>query len=283
MMVGGFVIVAMAALLWMVAQFGELPIAVSKHKSFEVVVQFPSAFGVRESTPVLFCGYQVGKVTHVRYPEETEDPQGNTYHQVKIHIGIEKKYKRIPDTAEFRLMKRSMGSSYIDIVVDPTVAAAGVLKSKMAVIQGIQGTPTDLIPLKVQQKLEMLLERASSLASNVDKIVGDEVNQNNIRTTLENTTVLTAQATETLKSIHKLSGLGQEKVQVLAEQISETLSDTRAFMAKFTEGNGSAAKLLNDGQLYENLLESTSELQMALDQLKRLAAEAREKGIKIKL
>ena len=117
----------------------------------------------------------------------------------------------------------------------------------------------------------------------LDKIVGDEANQNNIRTTLENTTVLTAQATETLKSIHKLSGLGQEKVLVLAEQISETLSDTRAFMAKFTEGNGSAARLLNDGQLYENLLESTSELQMALDQLKRLAAEAREKGIKIKL
>ena len=282
-MVGAFVIVAAVALLWVVAVSGELPVAVSKHNSFEVVVQFPSVSGVRESTPVLFCGYQIGKVTQVQYPQQVEDINGLMYHQVKVHIGIEKRYTSIPDHAQFLLMNRSMGSSYVDIVVDPTVKIAGVLKANMDVIQGSKGTSTDLIPLEVQEKLELLLEKASSLASSVDEIVGDDANRNNIKQTLENVTVMTAQATETLKSIHEFSGLGQEKVQVLAEQISETLVDTRNFMAKFTEGDGSAARFLNDGQLYENLLESTDELQMALDQLKKLAAEAREKGIKIKL
>ena len=49
-----------------------------------------------------------------------------------------------------------------------------------------------------------------------------------------------------------------------------------------SEGGGSAGKLLNDGRLYENLLDSSQELSLALEQLKELAAQAREKGIKIK-
>jgi hypothetical protein len=60
------------------------------------------------------------------------------------------------------------------------------------------------------------------------------------------------------------------------------LQDFRDVLAKAQKGDDTAAKLLNDGRLYENLLDSSQELKMALEQLKKLAAEAREKGIKIK-
>jgi len=54
-------------------------------------------------------------------------------------------------------------------------------------------------------------------------------------------------------------------------------------LARAREGDGTAARVLNDGRLYENLLDSSRELEMALEQLKILAAEAREKGIRLKL
>ena len=57
---------------------------------------------------------------------------------------------------------------------------------------------------------------------------------------------------------------------------------TKRASTDINEGEGSAAKVINDGRLYENLLDSSKELQMALEQLKILAADAREKGIKLK-
>jgi phospholipid/cholesterol/gamma-HCH transport system substrate-binding protein len=56
----------------------------------------------------------------------------------------------------------------------------------------------------------------------------------------------------------------------------------RQMMAKIESGNGTLGKLVHDGRLYENLLESSHELEMALEQLRHWATDAREKGIRIK-
>ena len=100
--------------------------------------------------------------------------------------------------------------------------------------------------------------------------------------TLANVTAATKQATMTLKSIQDFSDNGSDAIVTSAEQLNNILVEFNKVLVKLNEGDGSAAKLLNDGRLYENLLDSSQELQMALDQLKKLAAEAREKGIKIK-
>ena len=52
---------------------------------------------------------------------------------------------------------------------------------------------------------------------------------------------------------------------------------------KINSGDGTAAKFVNDGRLYENLLENTEQLEVLIQNLKDLVAEYRAKGIKVKL
>jgi ABC-type transporter Mla subunit MlaD len=47
MVVGVFMVLAMAAFLWMLWRFRELPLAAGKLRSYEVLVYFPEAPGFR--------------------------------------------------------------------------------------------------------------------------------------------------------------------------------------------------------------------------------------------
>ena len=118
--VGIFVIVAVAALVWLIFKFGDLPATVSRFRSFEVYVQFPKAPGVEQDTPVQFCGYQIGRVTQVMAPEIRQDGKPDAiYHQSIVVLSIDKKYGTIPSNVEIKLMTRGLGSSYIELTVDP--------------------------------------------------------------------------------------------------------------------------------------------------------------------
>lgn len=280
--VGGFVIIAICAFLWMVAIFGELPVAATKFRSFEIVVQFPAAYGIQEKTPVYYLGYPIGKVISVGAPQQVEAPDGKKYHQIIAGLAIDNKYNFIPSNVKIKVMRRSMGSSFVELF-DPEVPADTFLREGMGRIQGSVGSTNEFIPEKTQKKLEVLVVRISSLATSIDAIVGDKDNQQNIKETLANFTDVSQQAAMTLKSIRDFTNAGTNTLEETSESLNNTLKQINTLLAKVSEGNGSAAKLLNDGRLYENLLESSEELKMALEQLKILAAEARDKGIKIKL
>ena len=68
-----------------------------------------------------------------------------------------------------------------------------------------------------------------------------------------------------------------------SESLNKTLKEVNALISMVNKGDGTVSRLLNDGRLYENLLESSKELKLALEQFKIFAAEAQEKGLKIKL
>jgi phospholipid/cholesterol/gamma-HCH transport system substrate-binding protein len=292
LIVGGFMIVAFCAFCWMVFIFGELPVAVSRFRSYTILVNFNSAAGVQKNTPVKYCGYQVGKVIAVMPPQSiTDRTSGQSFHLVKVTMAIEKKYSTIPSHVTVMLMKRGLGSSYIELEVDlnkpltpfyPDQPGSVYLLDKM-VLAGSTGVSSEFFPPDVQAKLETLVDSIGTLAANANAILGDSENQMNIKKTLANVTEATAQATETLKSVKQFSDAGTMKINETAENINDTLIELRELLEKVNSGDSTAAKLINDGRLYENLLDSSQELQMALEQLKILAAEAREKGIKIKL
>lgn len=54
-------------------------------------------------------------------------------------------------------------------------------------------------------------------------------------------------------------------------------------LEKVNNGQGTAAKLINDGRLYENLLENTQQLQVLLEEIRAFTAKARDKGVPIKI
>ena len=74
-----------------------------------------------------------------------------------------------------------------------------------------------------------------------------------------------------------------DKVIAAAEQLERVLSQSRQILAKIESGEGTAGKMINDGRLYEDLLESSQELRMMLEQIKELVAETRKEGVRVKL
>lgn len=288
LIVGGFVIVAMFAFVYLLMKFRDLPLFVSKFQSFEILVNFPEVPGIQKDTPVNYCGVQIGRVRHVGDPQIVETDTGRKVHKVEVTISINNKFVDIPDDVDVVIMKRGLGSSYIELNDKPEKEPTGFLRNEM-VLAGHVSMASEFFPPEVQKKLENLVDSIAALAHNMNEVIGDSDNQANIKQTLENVAAATAQARQTLASIQNFSDTGTEKLDVLGQkvgdavdQLERALSQMRQLIAKIDSGDGTAGKLVNDGRLYENLLESSRELDLMLEQLKHWAADAREKGIRIK-
>lgn len=307
MVVGGFVLIAFCAFVWLIFIFGELPVAVSQFRSFRVLVNFPNAPGVQENTPVRYCGYQIGRVIDVSPPFLFKNPDtGRSYHQVKVTLAIDREFTNIPSNVDVKLIKRGLGSSYIEFQFDSNKEITDFMEDEM-VMQGEMDTASEFIPADLQERINKLADSITELAGSANQIFGDEENQVNIKVALENIRTVMEQASVTLQSFHTLSKTGTARINTVAdkaastldsiktmsdtgtvkidevsEQLAGAISEIRMILAKVNDGEGSAAKIVNDGRLYENLLDSSRELQMALEQLKILAADAREKGLKLK-
>ncbi|MDH4202402.1 MAG: MlaD family protein [Phycisphaerae bacterium] len=287
MIVGSFVIIALCAFFYMLFRFRDLPQVVSKFNSFEILVYFPEAPGVQKDTTVQYCGYQIGRVVKVSPPQM----RGGS-HRVGVHIAIDDRFVDISEQVEIFVMKRGLGSSFIELRdVSSGMAQSGqFLKNGFVKEDGQVGMASDFFPPEVQDKLEDLVDSIAALTENTNAIIGDSENQANIKKMIANIEAASSQADVTLQSIQTFSDTSSEKVQVIgdkialaAEQLEGILSETRQLLAKIDSGSGTAGKLVNDGRLYENLLDSSRELQMLLDQIKQWLAQTQEEGVRVKL
>lgn len=280
--VGIFVLTGIGALIWLIFKFGDLPVFVSSWKSFEVRVQFPTAPGVQDNTPVRFCGYQIGRVVHINPPMVLKEVSGDRYyHQTVIILNIDKKFGDIPDTVEVKLMTRGLGSSYIELELplqDSNKPEAGFLVNS-SVLQGSTGMTSEFFPEESQQKLDDLANSLISLIDNANDILGEGDNKQNLKASLANMTRLTEQATESLQEIENFFVSGTE----LSEELTKSAVQLRAILEKINAGQGSAGKLVNDGNLYEKLLENADQLEMLLKEARQFIDEYRKKGIKVKI
>ena len=280
--VGLFVVVALCALFWMVFKFGDLPVFVSEWKSFEVRVQFPTAPGAQENTPVRFCGYQVGRVTDVKPPEILKDLNtGRFYHQTVVVLNIDKRYDNIPASVEVRLMARGLGSSYIELMVQPfdVREVEGEFLVTGSLLQGSTGMTSEFFPEESQKKLDELLNGLKVLIDNANDVLGDEANKENLKTILANLSDTSRQATQAMKEFREFSANAADA----SEELSRTMRELRVILEKISEGQGTAGKLISDGRLYENLLENTQQLQVLLEGLESFITEAQKKGLPIKV
>ena len=299
-MVGLFVIIALGAFGWLIFMFGDLPVLVGTVKSYHVKVQFPSAPGVQENTPVRFCGYQIGRVTRVSPPEVLKDLNtGRFYHQTMVILGINRKFDDIPADVEAKLMSRGLGSSYVDLklrafdVNEPT----GEMLKPGSLLQGSTGVTSEFFPEESQKKLEEMVDGIVALVENANNILGDPQNRENLRVTLSNLSQATAQATVSLQEFERFSAAGtrtltnaNDKLDSVmsamvdaSEQLSETAAQFKQVLWKVNHGQGTAGKFVNDGRLYENLLENSHQLEILIEEMKYFVAESRQKGLPIKL
>lgn len=299
--VGVFVVVALGALGWLVFKFRDLPTGFSKLTSYYVNVQFASAPGVQDGTPVRLGGYQVGRVINIMAPIIREDRKtGMRYLQTLLILAIDKRYITIPSNADVKLMKRGLGSSYIEIYIDPIRPLEPtdpnhpetVYMQEGMTLQGSIGMVSEFFPEESQQKLDELVGSLTALIRNTNDIVGDKQNRENLKATLANLNVVTTQAEQTLKEIQEFSAISKDAVRntdkrltevttVVVEsggQLNAAIGELRIALEKLNSGEGTAAKLLTDDRLYESLLESTEELRVALQQFKEVMEKTNKKG-----
>jgi len=306
MIVGVFVILGMCALVWLIFKFGDLPTTVTKMGSFEVYVQFPTAPGVQKDTPVRFCGYQIGRVTEVMSPEPREDlVSGLEYYQTVAILSIDKRYVNIPSNVEIKLMTRGLGSSYIELKqtpgkpaepLDPNRPETIFLVDKI-LLQGSTGITSEFFPEESQKKLDELVDGIIALIANANDIIGSPNNKENLQKILDNLTEATEHAKETIQEFRKFAVAGtttlesadakaEELVVAMvdtSEEVSKVAAQLRLILAKINSGQGSAARLINDGRFYENLLENTQQLQLLLEEIRSFVTTARDKGVPLKL
>lgn len=279
--VGVFVVVAICAIVWLIFMFNDLPTIVSELRSFRVFVQFPTAPGVLKDTPVRFCGYPIGSVTNVMPPQIRKDLNtGLEYHQAMVVLSINKKYVNIPSNVEVKLMTRGLGSSYIELSVDPALPLTprdpNRPETKFLVdkilLQGSSGMTSEFFPQESQKKLDELINGLTAFINNANEVFGDKANKENIKTTLANLSAATDELQKFLASGVNTS-----------EEINKTAEELRLVLEKINNGQGSASKIINDARLYENLLENTQQMEVLLKDLTDMVNESRQKGLKIKL
>ncbi len=281
--VGIFVLVALGAFVWLIFMFGELPSAVTGLGSFRVFVQFPTAPGVQKDTPVRLCGYQIGRVADVMAPEIRTDLNTKlAYHQALVVLNIDIKYANIPSNVQIKLMTRGLGSSYIELTVDPalplTPRDSNRPETKFLVdqmlLQGSTGVTSEFFPAESQRKLEELSNNLDILISHANAILGDPQNKENIKTSLANLSDVSSRFKGTLDEFEQFlaAWIG------VSEEMSQTTKELGAVLEKINTGQGTAAKFINDGQLYDELLENTQQMQVLLQQLRTFIERANKEG-----
>jgi phospholipid/cholesterol/gamma-HCH transport system substrate-binding protein len=298
MVVGVFVIVAVIAFFWLIFKFGDLPILVSEIKSYQVRIQFPSAPGAQRDTPVRFCGYQIGRVIQIRPPEVLKDlSTGQYYHQTVVIIGVDNQFNNIPAGVEAKLMTRGLGSSYIELRVPQKDIREGRYLVEGSLLQGSTGMTSEFFPEESQKKLDDLITGITAFVNSSNDVVGDAENKANLKTTLANLAEASRQATEVMSELRELSVAGRTALQNTdarmdrltnslvgaGDKLSEVLTRLEKIVERIDNGDGTAGKLINDGRLYEQLLEDSRQLEQVLKGLKFFVAESKEKGVPIKL
>ncbi|MBA7649002.1 hypothetical protein ES703_56794 [subsurface metagenome] len=148
-----------------------------------------------------------------------------------------------------------------------------------SLLQGSTGTTSEFFPEESREKLDKLADDLGTLVNSANSILGDEKNRENIKTALANLSDASKQATQTLKELQEFFTAGTDA----SAELSKALAELRLILEKVNSGQGTAAKLINDGRLYENLLENTQQMQVLLEELRAFMAKSRDKGLPIKV
>ena len=65
-----------------------------------------------------------------------------------------------------------------------------------------------------------------------------------------------------------------------SEGLSKTVAELRVIVGAVSDGEGTVGKLVNDGRLYENLVDATDQLQVLLKKLSLLTEQVKQEGFR---
>ncbi|MGA2093231.1 MAG: hypothetical protein ABSH16_07505, partial [Sedimentisphaerales bacterium] len=175
--------------------------------------------------------------------------------------------------------------------------SGGKFLTEGSLLQGTSGMSSEFFPEETQKKLDELVKGISKLVENTNEVIGSAENKANIKDALANMAAASQQAADMMKQIQEAAAAGKTAFQntdvriesltkslvAAGDRLSEVMKHVDGIVEKIDRGEGTAGKLINDGRLYEQLLEDSRQLDLVLQDLKTFVEQSKEKGLPIKL
>ncbi|QLE00296.1 MCE family protein [Galbibacter sp. BG1] len=242
--------------------------------------------GVSSGTGVSINGLQVGNVNDISFV----NGKGN----LVITFTVD---------SEFQFSKNSIAEIYDTGIIGgkslrviPVYDGSPQSKSGDTLKSNVEPGLTDLVSQKLnplQKGIDNLLKNADSVMVGVDDIL-DEESRANIKSSIANLDKVIANFGEASGTLKELLNTNQEKLNrsltnidnlssnlsnvsdsLAKADIGAALADLQSSMAKLDNvmtkiesGDGSVGKLLNDEELYTNLTDASTELELLLEDLR---------------
>ncbi len=134
---------------------------------------------------------------------------------------------------------------------------------------------------KTMKEFERLAAAGTTIIEHADAKVDEVVTT--LTDTGEEVRKFAAAGTSTLEGAEAKAETLVTSLVDTTEQLSAAMVELRLILEKINNGQGTAAKLLNDGTFYENLLENTDQLKKLLEEMKAFVAEWKNKKVEVKL
>lgn len=253
---------------------------------------FPQADGLEVSSPVLVKGFRIGTVDKVSFDIKTS--------QVYVTLTVDGQYD-LPASSEAQITSTSiLGGKVIEVklgkdnsrflksgdtirsVFLPSITESlgeeyGKLKITASEIVDKLNSALDginrVLSEKNTQELSATLANLRSISDNVDKVVGDE--SANLTRIIDNLAVLSASLKKMTPDLERgasnlavLSDTLRAQGPTLIASAAGSIYNLNMILAKINSSQGSAGKLINETELYDNLNATIESLRLLMDDLK---------------
>jgi phospholipid/cholesterol/gamma-HCH transport system substrate-binding protein len=311
-MVGVVVLTAMLGLGWMILRIANTSVTLFTHgPRFNLVAN--RADGVAEGSPVLYLGVSVGRVLGVKRNADNSsvsiDAILNTGEQIPVNVaGNIKAQSALGSSAEINL--EPVGPPAKDFIrngqeVRATFAGSGLIPPEVITLatqvreqQLIKHLDDSVVSMRLQ------LEKAGRLLDSANEVAGNPATRENFQATLANFRLASAnlekfsgrldqlsdQTTATIKQVHDTVADGNQRLDELSHQLTQRMQQLAAVLDKIDsiankvdKGDGSAARLVNDPHLYQNLVDSSRDLDITFKDTQRLVEQWEQDGFSLKL
>lgn len=242
--------------------------------------------GLGTSSPVTINGLQVGKVTNIRFLDETGD--------IIVEMGIEKEFE-FSKTSYVKIYGGDfIGGKSISIVPD-------FKNSEIAVSNDtLEGRTEEGLLELVNEKLSPLQEKVEGTVVSIDTLMNginrilDKETEDDIKSSIANLNQTMETLTKTAKKVDNLlnknssgitnsinnfektsdnllkisDSLSTVEFKKMFAEVEETINNLNAVSKKINSEEGSLGLLLKDKSLYNNLDNATRELELLFEDIK---------------
>lgn len=244
---------------------------------------FSEVEGMKVSSDVMLKGMKVGSITDIIYDPSVSD-------KIIVEFTIRSKYK-IPDNSTMTTYSAyviggkvlvldygNSATSYKDRDTIPSVIKPGLVDIATQEFENIKNKAGELV-----DNINLTLASVNNLLSerNVDNIGGtlsglNYIVNKDLKGITANLNTVTHTLSENADNINNIisnvntfsDSLKSIDLPQLINNVNATIAELNATIAKVNNGDGTAAKLLNDAALYEDLVSASRNLSLLLEDLK---------------